>query len=359
MLFYLLAAEGGGGSSTSTTATTTSGYAAKGIIKGGGDNIFKQAGQEAKADSNTPQKKISNEEEVDERSKRAEQAKLEQVKQDLDKQISADAALDKFKNQIFMDITTDGLRIQIVDEKNRPMFDSGSADMAPQTRQLLNTIGKVLSGLDNRLRIEGHTDSRRFGGGPAGYGNWELSSERANAARRAIVGGGLDESRIAFVAGFADSIQLNPADATDPLNRRISLMVLKPPPGIKRLGAPPIKAEAGGAAASAAANAAASAARAAPAFQAPRMASVPAPAQPAQPAQSSQSSRETAATARPYSAGLSQQAGSGGAPAVPEGAALFPPPPAGMAREAPPPPMAPVPDATSNRGQVFVLPGRK
>ena len=329
------------------------------IIKGGGDNIFKQAGQEAKADSNTPQKKISNEEEVDERSKRAEQAKLEQVKQDLDKQISADAALDKFKNQIFMDITTDGLRIQIVDEKNRPMFDSGSADMAPQTRQLLNTIGKVLSGLDNRLRIEGHTDSRRFGGGPAGYGNWELSSERANAARRAIVGGGLDESRIAFVAGFADSIQLNPADATDPLNRRISLMVLKPPPGIKRLGAPPIKAEAGGAAASAAANAAASAARAAPAFQAPRMASVPAPAQPAQPAQSSQSSRETAATARPYSAGLSQQAGSGGAPAVPEGAALFPPPPAGMAREAPPPPMAPVPDATSNRGQAFVLPGRK
>jgi len=326
------------------------------IIKGGGDNIFKQAGQEAKADSNTPQKKISNEEEVDERSKRAEQAKLEQLKQDLDKQISSDAALDKFKNQIFMDITTDGLRIQIVDEKNRPMFDSGSADMAPQTRQLLNTIGKVLSGLDNRLRIEGHTDSRRFGGGPAGYGNWELSSERANAARRAIVGGGLDESRIAFVAGFADSIQLNPADATDPLNRRISLMVLKPPPGIKRLGAPPVKAEAGGAAASAAANAAASAARAAPAFQAPRMASVPAPAQPAQ---SSQSSRESAATARPYSAGLSQQAGSGGAPAVPEGAALFPAPPAGMVREAAPPAKAPVPDATNNRGQAFVLPGRK
>jgi len=329
------------------------------IIKGGGDNIFKQAGQEAKADSNTPQKKVSNEEEVDERNNRAEQAKLEQLKQDLDKQIAADAALDKFKNQIFMDITTDGLRIQIVDEKNRPMFDSGSADMAPQTRQLLNTIGKVLSGLNNRLRIEGHTDSRRFGGGAAGYGNWELSSERANAARRAIVGGGLDESRIAFVAGFADSIQLNPADPTDPLNRRISLMVLKPAPGMKRLGALPVKAEAGGAAASAAANAAATERQAPPAAEPARVAPKISAAEPAAASQSSQSTREGAAAARPYSAGLSQQAGSGGAPSLPEGNLLFPAPPAGMARDAAPPPRAPVPEAASNRGQAFVLPGRK
>jgi len=329
------------------------------IIKGGGDNIFKQAGQEAKADSNTPQKKISNEEEVDERTNRAEQAKLEQIKQDLDKQIKADAALDKFKNQIFMDITTDGLRIQIVDEKNRPMFDSGSADMAPQTRQLLNTIGKVLSGLNNRLRIEGHTDSRRFGGGPAGYGNWELSSERANAARRAIVGGGLDESRIAFVAGFADSIQLNPVDPTDPLNRRISLMVLKPAPGMKQLGAPAAKAEAGGAAASAAANAASTERRATPAAEPARVAPRVSAAEPAAASQSTQSSREGAAAARPYSAGLSQQAGSGGAQALPEGNTLFPAPPAGMARDAAPPPRAPVPEAASNRGQAFVLPGRK
>ena len=179
------------------------------IIKGGGDNIFKQAGQEAKADANTPQSKISREEEVSEQFNRSEAAKLDQLKQDLEKQISSDPALDKFKSQIFMDITSDGLRIQIVDEKNRPMFDSGSADMAPQTRQLLTLIGKVLSGLNNRLRIEGHTDSRQFGGGPAGYGNWELSSERANAARRAIVGGGLQESRVAQVAGFADSARLN------------------------------------------------------------------------------------------------------------------------------------------------------
>ena len=161
------------------------------LIKGGGENIFKRDGQEARADSNTPQRKVSNLEEVSEQFNRAEQGKLEQLKQDLEKQIASDPTLDKFKSQIFMDITADGLRIQIVDEKNRPMFDSGSADMSAQTRQLLTTIGKVLSGLGNRLRIEGHTDSRQFGGGAAGYGNWELSSERANAARRAIVSGGL------------------------------------------------------------------------------------------------------------------------------------------------------------------------
>ena len=319
-----VAVAGGSGSGDATS-----------LIKGGGENIFKQAGQESKADSNTPQQKISREEEVSEQFNRAEQAKLEQVKEELAQQIASDPSLDKFKSQIFMDITADGLRIQIVDEKNRPMFDSGSADMAPQTRQLLNTIGQVLSGLTNRLRIEGHTDSRQFGGGPAGYGNWELSSERANAARRAIVGGGLQESRIALVAGFADSVQLNPADATDPLNRRISLMVLKAPPGAARTLPTPTPAlpEAAG--------------------SAPRSASEP--AAPRTEGAAERGARESAAAERPYGAGLRQQAGSGGEPAT-GGGSLFPPPPAGVQREAPPP-KPPVPDAASNRGQAFILPG--
>ncbi len=328
------------------------------IIKGGGDNIFKQAGQEAKADANTPQSKISREEEVSEQFNRSEAAKLDQLKQDLEKQISSDPALDKFKSQIFMDITSDGLRIQIVDEKNRPMFDSGSADMAPQTRQLLTLIGRVLSGLNNRLRIEGHTDSRQFGGGPAGYGNWELSSERANAARRAIVGGGLQESRVAQVAGFADSARLNPADATDPLNRRISLMVLKPAPG----SAPaPQKADpaALGASASAPPSTGPMLRERSPAGPATSAAPTAAPpvAEPA--ALPDRAQRENAASERPYGAGLRQQAGGGGEPAPGAGGNLFPPPPAGLPREAAPPPRAPVPEAANNRGQAFILPGRK
>jgi chemotaxis protein MotB len=335
-----IAVEGGSGSGDATR-----------IIKGGGDNIFKQAGQEAKADSNTPQAKISSEEEVDEKFNKKEQAKLEDLKQDLGKQISENPELDKVKSQIFMDITSDGLRIQIVDEKNRPMFESGSAVMAPQTRQLLNTIGKVLSGLPNRLRIEGHTDSRRFGGGIAGYGNWELSSDRANAARRAIVTGGLDEVRIALVAGFADSVQLNPADATDPLNRRISLMVLKPVPGARPV---PAKQAGEGEMPKSAGE------RQAPPGM-PPIKAVPdelgAKAGNAAPAAPTQAAREAAAVARPYSAGMMQQAGSGGAEEKP--LSLFPVPPDGMKRREDPPPMAPVPTPANNRGQAFILPARK
>ena len=206
-----------------------SGDAAR-IIKGGGDNIFKQDGQEARADSNTPQRKVSNEEEVTAQFNRMQQEKLEQLQRELEKQIASDASLDRFKNQIFMDITSDGLRIQIVDENSRPMFASGSAQMSPQSQQLLTTIGRVLRGLPNKLRIEGHTDSKPFGGSAADYGNWELSSDRAHAARRAVVGGGVEPTQISLVAGFADSVQLNPADANDPLNRRISLLVLKQAP---------------------------------------------------------------------------------------------------------------------------------
>ena len=316
-----------------------SGDAAR-IIKGGGDNIFKQAGQEAKADSNTPQKKISNEEQVSEEFNRMEQAKLDQLKQDLEKQIASDPELDKSKSQIFMDITADGLRIQIADEKNRPMFQSGGAEMAPQMRQLLTTIGRVLGGLDNRLRIEGHTDSRRFGGGPAGYGNWELSSERANAARRVIVGGGLDEARIALVAGFADSVKLNPVDATDPLNRRISLMVLKPTAGNRPASPKP---------AGELAAVKAVAEQPAPTGRVPDESNPPPALVP----------REGAAPLLPYGAGLKQQAGSGGNSPVPPGGRLFPAPPPGLPREEAPAPKAPVPEPASNRGQAFILPARK
>ena len=319
-----VAVEGGNGSGDATR-----------LIKGGGENIFRRDGQEAKADSNTPQKKVSNQEDVSEQYNRAEQGKLEQLKEQLEQQIASDPTLDKSKNQIFMDITAEGLRIQIVDEKNRPMFDTGSADMTPQTRQLLATIGRVLSTLNNRLRIEGHTDSRQFGGGPTGYGNWELSSERANAARRAVVSGGFLANRIAHVAGFADSVQLNPNDANDPLNRRISLMVLKQPPNSTPAPAIP-----------------ASAAAPAPV----PVSTTDSATAPSLTASESRSLREGSAVERPYGAGLQQQAGSGEAGTA-EPSRLFPPRPDGPAREPKAPPPLPVPDAASNRGQAFVLPG--
>ena len=109
------------------------------------------------------------------------------------------------KSQIRLDMTRDGLRIQIVDEQNRPMFDSGSAVVKPYMRELLREIGHVLSDVPNRITLEGHTDAQPFSGGERGYSNWELSSDRANASRREIVAGGLPEDRMLLVQGLASS----------------------------------------------------------------------------------------------------------------------------------------------------------
>jgi chemotaxis protein MotB len=125
-----------------------------------------------------------------------------------------------------MDINASGLRIQIVDEKNRAMFGVGGADMAGFASRLLRAIGGVLKDMPNGVRIEGHTDSLRYNNGLAGYSNWELSTDRANAARRELIAGGLPEQRVSQVVGFADTIRLNPDNPNDPLNRRISITVL-------------------------------------------------------------------------------------------------------------------------------------
>ena len=120
------------------------------------------------------------------------------------------------KSQIRLDMTRDGLRIQIVDEQNRPMFDSGSAVVKPYMRELLREIGHVLADVPNRITLEGHTDAQPFSGGERGYSNWELSSDRANASRREIVAGGLPEDRMLLVQGLASSNLFVPAEPTQP-----------------------------------------------------------------------------------------------------------------------------------------------
>jgi chemotaxis protein MotB len=130
------------------------------------------------------------------------------------------------KSQIRLDMTRDGLRIQIVDEQSRPMFDSGSAVVKPYMRDLLQEIGHVLSDVPNRITLEGHTDAHPFSGGERGYSNWELSTDRANASRREIVAGGLPEDRMLLVQGLASSNLFVPAEPTHPMNRRISIIVM-------------------------------------------------------------------------------------------------------------------------------------
>jgi len=195
------------------------------IVKGGGDNVTKASGQEQRADSNSVQRKMS-EAEAYEQYNTKQKGQLEEMRAEVEAQIAGDKALEQYQSQIFMDVSSDGLRIQIVDEKNRPMFESGSSSMPDYAKRLMRVIGKVLAGGSQPLRIEGHTDGKPFPGAASSYTNWELSSDRANAARRELVLGGLETSRVSQVVGFADSVRLNPDDANDPMNRRISITIL-------------------------------------------------------------------------------------------------------------------------------------
>jgi chemotaxis protein MotB len=200
------------------------------IIKGGGDNISKTAGVESKADADTEQRRVSDSSVTDVENARKDRTKNEAVKSDIEKSIEADAELKNIKGQLFMDITSEGLRIQVVDEKGKPLFNSGGVVPSVAARRLLRVVGKSLNDNSGKIRIEGHTDAAKFSNGEAGYTNWELSSERANVARREMIAGGLAPSNVAQVIGFADTIPLNPADLSDPLNRRISITLLNKKP---------------------------------------------------------------------------------------------------------------------------------
>jgi chemotaxis protein MotB len=123
-------------------------------------------------------------------------------------------------------MTRDGLRIQIVDEHKRPMFASGSAVVQPYMRELLQAIGSVLAEVPNKLTLEGHTDAAPFGGGVAGYSNWELSSDRANASRRELLTGGLGDAQVLRVQGLSASVPFDRDDPLNPVNRRISIIVM-------------------------------------------------------------------------------------------------------------------------------------
>ena len=125
-----------------------------------------------------------------------------------------------------MEVTTEGLRIQIVDDQNRPMFDSGAAVVKPYMRELLGEIARVLNEVDSRITLTGHTDAAPFSGGERGYSNWELSADRANASRRELIAAGIDERKVLRVVGLAAVMPLDAAAPNAPINRRISILVM-------------------------------------------------------------------------------------------------------------------------------------
>jgi chemotaxis protein MotB len=200
------------------------------IIKGGGDNITKTVGEESRADADTEQRRISDSSVTDVENARKDKTKNELAKEDIQKKIDADPELKNAKGQVFMDINAEGLRIQVVDEKGKPLFNSGGVVPSVSARRLLRIIGKSLLETSSPIRIEGHTDSAKYSNGEIGYTNWELSTERANIARREMIIGGLNSAQVVQIIGFANTVPLNPEDLSDPLNRRISITVLNKKP---------------------------------------------------------------------------------------------------------------------------------
>ena len=190
------------------------------ILKGGGKDPMAEAGLVRNG-----QAKASEEEAKKARAK-AEAAMMRALKEKLERMIESNAKLLPFKNQVLIDITSEGLRIQIVDEKNRPMFALSSSEMQPYTREILREIAQALNDMPNRISLSGHTDAKVYATGDKNYSNWELSADRANAARRVLVAGGLDENRLMRVLGLSSAVLLDPEDAMNPINRRISIILL-------------------------------------------------------------------------------------------------------------------------------------
>jgi len=151
---------------------------------------------------------------------------LENLKAKIDALIRSNPKLAPFQNQIKVDVTAEGLRIQIVDDKDRPMFDSGRAVLKDYSRDILKQIGVALNGVQNRISITGHTDSLKYSAGEAGYSNWDLSADRANAARRELIAGGMAENKLVQVRGLADALPLVRNDPSNAANRRISIVVM-------------------------------------------------------------------------------------------------------------------------------------
>jgi chemotaxis protein MotB len=157
---------------------------------------------------------------------RIEKEQLEQLQEQVQKEINEDPVFQPMKDQILIDLTALGLRIQIVDKDQRPGFDVGSARMKPYIEDVLKALAPLLDKVKNKISVTGHTDSTAYGAG-ATYTNWELSADRANSARRALIQGGFPEAKVATVQGMGSAAPLLPEKPDAPINRRIAIIVLK------------------------------------------------------------------------------------------------------------------------------------
>ena len=208
------------------------------VVKGGGKDFTRTTGQ-VKNGELPPDTKTINLAALKAEQRRLEMERLKGLRDKVEDILANNPKLAAMKSQIRLDLIRDGLRIQIVDENGRPMFDSGSALVKPYMRDLLAELGNVLAEVPNRLTLEGHTDATPFGAGERGYSNWELSSDRANASRRELIQGGLPEVRVMRVQGLASISPYDPKDPQSAANRRISIIVMNAEAEARISGADP------------------------------------------------------------------------------------------------------------------------
>jgi chemotaxis protein MotB len=209
-----VAMSGGSGSGDSSS-----------VIKGGGKDLTRKDGQVKKSDD-ILSRRTHNLAAAQADLERIEKERLKALKQRIEEAIESNPALQQYKKQMLIDITTEGLRIQIVDEQNRPMFALAKAELQPYTREILREIGRTLNDMPNKVSLSGHTDATPYSSGEKGYSNWELSADRANASRRELIAGGMDETKVVRVVGLSSAVLFDKQDAFNPTNRRISIIVM-------------------------------------------------------------------------------------------------------------------------------------
>lgn len=185
------------------------------LIPGGGDDVIKLSGEVMNIAVNKKERL--------EGSKR-----LQEAQQKIQDMIKEDSQLSKFSSNLKLLLTTDGLLIQITDSQERPMFKVGGWNPESYMVIILKALVPVLNNLPNKINITGHTDSLPYANGGTEYSNWELSVDRANATRRILVSNGLSDDKFLRIIGTADTLLQPGTQPDNPLNRRISILVLSP-----------------------------------------------------------------------------------------------------------------------------------
>ena len=195
------------------------------ILQGGGKDLTKRNGETRKHIGEVPGKPASLKVAQAEL-ERLDTVRFKNLKERLERLIETNPTMRQFRKQLLLDITTEGLRVQIIDDRNRPMFALASAELEPHTREILQRFGGVLNEIPNMVSLSGHTDATPYASGEKHYSNWELSSDRANASRRQLILGGMNEQKVMRVVGLSSAVLFDKENPYNPINRRISIIVM-------------------------------------------------------------------------------------------------------------------------------------